>query len=57
MKQLELFERNSEEYLYGEIQKIRTSVDKRSRAMFALITEIQEQLMNLQEKGERGLKN
>lgn len=50
MQQTDLFRSNTEDFLYGEIQKVRHSMDKRSRAMFSLITELQDQLLQLKEK-------
>lgn len=55
MYQADMFRSNNEDFLYGEIEKIRHSVDKRSRALFALITEIQDQLMNLRELQDQKL--
>ena len=51
MQQLGLFPQNSDDFLYNEIEKIRSSMDRRSRAMFALITEIQDQVIQIKEKG------
>jgi len=42
MNQLDLFYKNSDDFLYREIQKVRNSMDRRSRAMFAIISEIQD---------------
>lgn len=50
MQQLDLFRDSSSDYLYGEIEKIRSSLDRRSRAMFAIISELQDQLMALKQK-------
>ena len=52
MNQLDLFYKNSDDFLYREIQKVRNSMDRRSRAMFAIISEIQDQLLKMQEKKE-----
>lgn len=52
MQQLDLFQTNSESYLFNEVEKIRKSLDKRSRAMFALIGEMQEQLILLQDQSK-----
>lgn len=48
--QLDMFHSSSNDFLYGEIQKIRNSMDRRSRAMFAIISEMQDQLIKMQEK-------
>lgn len=50
MRQLDMFKENSSDYLYGEIQKMRNSMDRRCRAIFALISEMQDQLLKMQEK-------
>ena len=49
MTQLDMFKENSSDYLYGEVEKIRNSMDRRCRAIFALISEMQDQLLKMQE--------
>lgn len=48
--QLDMFHTSTENFLYGEIEKVRESLDRRSRAMFAILTEMQDQLIKMQEK-------
>ena len=53
MKQLELFEKNNGDmYLYGELEKLRSSTDRRCRAIFSLLTELQNQVITIKEKNE-----
>lgn len=52
MRQMDLFRSSAEDYLYGEVAKIRDSMDRRSRAIFSLISEIQDQIVHLKEKKE-----
>lgn len=51
--QLDMFRNSTDDFLYGEIQKIRNSMDRRSRAMFAIITEMQDALLKIQEKEKK----
>lgn len=53
MRQMDLFHTSGEDYLYEEITKIRSSMDRRSRAIFSLIAEIQDQIVGLKEKKEK----
>lgn len=53
MYQLDLFKSTSDDFLYSEIQKVRTSMDKRSRAIFALLNELQDQVLKIQEKKDK----
>ncbi len=51
MEQLNLFEKNNGEYyLYAELEKLRNSTDRRCRAIFSLLTELQDQVIKMQEK-------
>lgn len=50
MTELNILKENSSDYLYGEIEKIRNSMDRRSCIIFALINEIQDELMKMKEK-------
>lgn len=50
MNQLDMFTENSAGYLYGEIQKNKHSTDRMGRALLVLITEMQDQLLKMQEK-------
>lgn len=53
MQQLDLFNNSREDFLYGEVEKIRTSMDKRTRSIFALITELQDQIISIKADGEK----
>jgi len=48
MQQLDFLNSSTESYLYSEIEKVRHSMDRRSRAMFALLSELQDQVISLQ---------
>ncbi len=52
MQQLDLFPVSKEDFLYQEMGKLRDSLDRRSRAIFSLISEIQDQLISLREVKE-----
>lgn len=52
MQQLDLFYSDANTYLYSEVEKLRNSTDRRCRAIFSLLTELQEQVITLQQKGE-----
>jgi hypothetical protein len=47
MIQLDLFNNSKEDYLFGQMQKLESSMDRRTRSLFALISEIQDQLLEL----------
>jgi len=49
MKQMNLF---NDSYLFEELQKVRTSMDKRTRAIFSLLAELQTEILNMKEKNE-----
>lgn len=49
MHQMDLFHTSSEDYLYGEIQKTKKTMTSSFRALFALVTELQTQVLNIQE--------
>jgi len=52
MKQMDLFYKNEELYLYGEIEKLKNSTDRRCRAIFSLLTELQDQVLSLKNNEE-----
>ncbi len=57
MNKLDLLGKNdSSIYLYTEMEKIRSSMERRHDALFTLIKEIEDQLLLIQEK-VRGEKN
>jgi hypothetical protein len=53
MNQMDMFYNRSEDYLYSELQKVKGSMDKRSRAIFALIAELQDQVIKMKEEKNR----
>lgn len=53
MQQLDFFHKNSEDFLYSEIQKVRHSMDKRSRALFSLVSELQSEILTLREQQQK----
>jgi hypothetical protein len=53
MYQLDIFDKNHESYLYSEIEKLKNSTDRRCRAIFSLLTEIQNELIFLKEKNRQ----
>jgi len=50
MQQMDLFDKTKEFFLYGEIEKVKTSMDKQRRAVFALLAEMQNEIIKLKEK-------
>lgn len=48
--QLDMFYTDKENYLYCELQKIQSSLDRRTRSMFAMITELQDEIIRLKHK-------
>lgn len=51
MQQMDfLKEQNPENYLYGEIEKLKNSTDRRCRAIFALLNEMQDQILSMKKK-------
>lgn len=53
MQQLDIFNKSHETtYLYSEIEKLKNSTDRRCRAIFALLTEIQTQILDMKGKNE-----
>ena len=51
--QLDMFYTDKENYLYTELQKIQSSLDRRTRSMFAMITELQDEIIRLKQKEEK----
>jgi hypothetical protein len=49
MNQPDLFTTEPTEFLYGEIQKLNRSLERRSRAIFALLHELQNEFLNLKQ--------
>lgn len=49
MQQMDMFSNSSEDYLYGELQKTKHTMSKSFRALFALVTEMQTQIMQMQQ--------
>ena len=47
MIQLDMFNNSKEDYLFGQMQKLENSMDRRTRSLFALISEIQDQVLEL----------
>lgn len=45
--QLDMFNSSSNDYLYNQVETLKLSMDKRFRALFALMTEEQKEIMNL----------
>ena len=56
MQQLDFFTNTKEDFLYMEIEKIRNSMDKRTRSIFALISELQDQVISLKAETESARK-
>lgn len=53
MQQLDIFNKSHETtYLYSEIEKLKNSTDRRCRAIFALLTELQNQILDMKMKNE-----
>lgn len=50
MMQLDLFNNSKEDYLFSQMQKLENSMDRRTRSIFALITELQDQLLELKKE-------
>lgn len=53
MQQTDLCRSTTEDFLYGEIQKIGHSMDNGLRTMLSLIVELQDQLIQLKEKDRK----
>ena len=53
MQQMDMFHTSREDFLYNEIDKVRSSMDRRTRAMFSLITELEDRLYKMQEKEQK----
>lgn len=51
--QLDMFYDSREDYLYSEMKKIENSYDRRFRAIFSLLKEVQDQLIKIKEKEEK----
>lgn len=47
MIQMDMFSNSKEDYLFNKIQQVEGSMDRRTKSLFALISEIQDQLMEL----------
>ena len=56
MQQLDFFTNTKEDFLYMEVEKIRNSMDKRTRSIFALISELQDQVISLKAETESARK-
>jgi len=52
MNQMDLFDKSHDFYIFSEIQKMKTSLDKRTRALFSLMAELQNEILNMKEKNE-----
>lgn len=48
MQQMDMFRSSGEDYLYGELQKTQHTMSRSFRALFALVTEMQTQIMQMQ---------
>ena len=57
MRQLEMFEKNSEDFLFSELNKTQNSMNRQFRALFALVTEVKRDYISLCEKLEWEKKN
>lgn len=53
MQQLDLFDKTADSYLWSELQKTKTSMRKQLCDIFALLTEVQNKLKQLEEKDEK----
>lgn len=53
MEQLDFFYNDDKSYLYGEIEKLKNSTDRRCRAIFSLLTELQDQVIKLQKEEKK----
>lgn len=47
MQQLDFFRENEVDYLFGEVSKLQNSTDKTRRAIFAHLSELQSQIIEL----------
>lgn len=52
MQQLDLFDEDKIFYLYSEINNIKNSTDRQRRAIFSILTEMQDELIDLRKKME-----
>lgn len=52
MNQMDLFDKTHDFYFFDQLQKVKTSMDKRTRALFSLMSELQNEILNLKEKNE-----
>jgi 16S rRNA G966 N2-methylase RsmD len=50
MYQQDLFDNDKISYLYTEINSIRNSSDRQRKAIFSILTEIQDEILNLKEQ-------
>lgn len=50
MQQIDMFNTDQISYLYTEINTIRNSTDRQRRAIFSMLTEIQDQVLDLREQ-------
>lgn len=53
MIQMDMFNSSKEDYLYNQLQKLENSMDRRTKSIFAMLTELQTEVMNLKEKKEK----
>lgn len=51
--QLDLFRDTKEDFLYSQIQKVENAMDRRTRSIFAMITEMQTEIIELKKNNER----
>jgi len=52
MQQLDLFDRNNEFFFLTELEKVKNSVERQRKAMFAILTEMQDEILRMKEKGK-----
>jgi len=50
MQQLDLFDENNQYFFLTELEKVRNSVERQRKAMFAILTELQDEILRLKEK-------
>lgn len=53
MQQLDFFDKDSNLFFFGELEKMRTSIDRQRKAMFAILTELQDEVLKLKEEKQK----
>lgn len=49
MQQMDFLDQNNEIFLYNKLERVEHSMDKRCRAIFSLINELQDQILQIKQ--------